>query len=163
MTSALSTKNFPFAFLATLLLAACQGQEQPSVALKPTISHKTAPEKTVIVPPEVAGSWKAVKIAVIDKTHATENIYTIPVGGVSRIPSSKLIISAEAFLPSFVIEGTVMTSSSNELKNPGVKVSISENGTPVFKGWLFSKYPATHAVSHPKYGFTLVGVVPVQK
>ncbi|HBA71541.1 MAG TPA: DUF2155 domain-containing protein [Geobacter sp.] len=163
MTPALSINNLPFAFLAILLLAACQGQEQQPVALKPRISHKTASEKSVIVPPEVASSWKAVKIAVIDKTHATENIYTIPVGGVSRIPSSKLTISAEAFLPSFVIEGTVMTSSSNELKNPGVKVSISENGTPVFKGWLFSKYPATHAISHPKYGFTLVGVVPVPK
>jgi len=163
LTSARYTKNLQFAFLAILLLAACKGQEQPAVALKPTTSHKTAPEKTVIVPPEVAANWKAVKIAVIDKTRATENIYTIPIGGVSRIPSSKLTISAEAFLPSFVIEGTVMTSSSNELKNPGVKVSISDSGNPVFKGWLFSKYPATHAVSHPKYGFTLVGVVPALK
>lgn len=156
-------KNLPYALLLVLLLSACQAREQQSVVPEPTTSHKTSPEKTVVVPREVAGAWKAVKIAVIDKKRATENIYTVPVGGVSRIPSTKLTISAEAFLPSFVIEGTVMTSSSNELRNPGVKVNISDNGVPVFNGWLFSKYPATHAVTHPKYGFTLVGVVPASK
>jgi hypothetical protein len=156
-------KNLLFVLLFVLLLSACQGKEQQPVIPKPTTSHRTSPGKTVVVPPEVAGAWKAVKIAVIDKTRATENIYTVPVGVVTRIPSTKLTISAEAFLPSFVIEGTVMTSSSNELKNPGVKVSISDNGAPVFNGWLFSRYPATHAVTHPKYGFTLVGVVPASK
>ncbi|MSN24780.1 MAG: DUF2155 domain-containing protein [Geobacter sp.] len=146
-----------------LCLVACQGNEQSPIILKPKLSHKTSSEKTVVVPPEVAVAWKAVKIAVIDKTRATENIYTVPLGSVSRLPSSKLTISVEAFLPSFVIEGTVMTSSSNKLNNPGVKVSISDDGKPVFKGWLFSKYPATHAVTLPKYGFTLVGVVPASK
>lgn len=155
--------NHLFVLLFMLLLSACQGKEQQPDIPKPTNSHRTLPEKTVVVPPEAARAWKAVKIAVIDKTRATENIYTVPVGGVTRIPSTKLTISAEAFLPSFVIEGTVMTSSSNKLNNPGVKVSISDNGAPVFNGWLFSRYPATHAVSHPKYGFTLVGVVPASK
>ena len=30
----------------------------------------------------------------------------------------------------------------------------------IFKGWLFSLYPTTHAMEHPRYSFTLVGFVP---
>jgi len=163
LAPAINLKYHTVALLAMLCLVACQGKEDPPVVLKPKLSHKTSSEKTVVVPPDVAVAWKGVRIAVIDKSRATENIYTLPLSGVSRLPSSKLTISVEAFLPSFIIEGTVMTSSSNELNNPGVKVSISDDGKPVFKGWLFSKYPATHAVTLPKYGFTLVGVVPVSK
>jgi hypothetical protein len=145
-------------------LIACQeSNEKPHDNLKPSTSHRTVKEKTVIVPPEVAKRWKAVKIAVIDKTRGTENIYVVPVGSLLKVPSSALIISVEAFLPSFTMEGTTITTSSNELLNPGAKVSISENGISVFKGWLFSKFPNTHAVTHPKYGFSLIGVVPTGK
>jgi hypothetical protein len=69
----------------------------------------------------------------------------------------------EAFLPAFTMEGTTITTSSIELVNPGAKVSISENRTSVFQGWLFLKFPNTHAVTHPKYGFSLIGVVPAGK
>jgi Uncharacterized protein conserved in bacteria (DUF2155) len=160
LTSSFLSTGFPLALIPMLLISACKGNEQAPVALKPSVAHKPAVEKTVVVPPETYKTWKAVRISVIDKTRATENIYTVPVGGVLHVPSTKLTILAETFLPSFIMEGSVMTSSSNSLNNPGVKVSITDNGVTVFKGWLFSKYPTTHAVANPKYGFTLVGVVP---
>jgi hypothetical protein len=131
--------------------------------LKPSPSHRTVKEKMVIVPPEVSRRWKAVKLAVIDKTRGTENIYVVPIGSPFTFPSSALTITVEAFLPAFTMEGSTITSSSNELVNPSAKVRISENGTPVFQGWLFSKYPNRYAVSHPKYGFSLIGVVQVHK
>jgi len=71
-----------------------------------------------------------------------------------------MIVKVETFLPAFIMEGSTMTSSTNELKNPGVNVLITENGAVIFKGWLFSKFPNTHAFMHPKYGFTLVDFVP---
>lgn len=164
MTPALYLKNIPFVLCALGFMTACQGKsEQSPGSLQPTVSHKIAKEKNVVVPPEVERSWKAVKIAVIDKRRATENIYTVPIGGVFRLPSSNLTIAAEAFLPSFVMEGTTMTSSSNKLDNPGVKVRIMDNSQPVFSGWLFSRFPTTHAVTHPKFGFTLVGAVSASK
>ena len=144
------------------ILIACQEQtDKPHDNLKPATSHRTIKEKTVVVPPEVTRRWKAVKLAVIDKIRGTENIYIVPVGIPFTVPSSELSITVEAFLPSFIMEGTTITTSSNELLNPGAKVKISENGVSVFQGWLFSKFPNTHAVSHPKYGFSLIGVVPV--
>jgi hypothetical protein len=58
------------------------------------------------------------------------------------------------------MEGIIITSSTNELLNPAAKVNITENGSLIFKGWLFSKFPNTHAVTLPKYGFSLIGAVP---
>jgi hypothetical protein len=74
-----------------------------------------------------------------------------------------MIIQVETFLPAFIMEGSTMTSASNELKNPGAKVQITENGAVIFRGWLFSLFPNTQAFMHPKYGFSLVDVVPASK
>ncbi len=147
-------------FLVSLLTACQERPEKLHDFLKPSTSHRTVIEKTVIVPPEVLRRWKAVKLAVIDKTRGTENIYLVPIGSSFKVPSSSLTIYLEAFLPAFTMEGTVITTSSNELVNPGAKVHISENGISVFQGWLFSNFPNTHAVTHPKFGFSLIGVVP---
>jgi hypothetical protein len=150
--------------LSACVLSACQERtEKPHDKLLPSTSHHTVKEKTVIVPDNVARRWKAVKIAVIDKTRGTENIYVVPVGVQFAVPSSSLTIIVEAFLPAFTMEGATITTSSNELINPSAKVRISEHGVPVFQGWLFSKFPNTHAVTHPKYGFSLVGVVPASR
>jgi hypothetical protein len=131
--------------------------------LEPRASHRTVIEKTIVVPTYVLRHWKAVKLAVIDKTRGTENIYIVPIGSTLRIHPSALSISVKSFLPAFTMEGTTITSSSNELLNPAVLLQISENGDPVFQGWLFSNFPNTHAVSHPKYGFSLIGVVPLRR
>ena len=117
----------------------------------------------VVVPPEVAQRWKAVKLAVIDKIRGTENIYVVPIGLPYTFPSSSLTITVEAFLPAFTMDGMTITSSSNELINPSAKVRISESGTPIFQGWLFSKFPNRYAVAHPKFGFSLIGVVQAHK
>jgi hypothetical protein len=70
-------------------------------------------------------------------------------------------IEVEAFLPAFIKEGSVMTTSSNELKNPGAKVKITEKGNIIFNGWLFARFP-TNTFIHPNFGFTLVDAVPAK-
>ena len=141
----------------------CQQEQQLPPKVDTTHSHVIKKEAKLVVPPGVADRWKAVRIAVIDKSNVSQKIYSIPIGGKFAVPSSTLVIEVETFLPAFTMEGSVMTSSSNELKNPGVKVRITENGSVIFNGWLFSMFPKTHAFMHPKYGFTLVDVVPVRK
>ena len=126
-------------------------------------SHTARKDATIVVPPFVAGKWKAVKIAVNDKSNVSQKIYTIPIGGELAVPASSMVIKVETFLPAFTMEGSIMTSASNDLKNPGVKVQITENGAVIFMGWLFSKFPGTHPFMHPNYGFTLVDFVPVSK
>ncbi|NTW98413.1 MAG: DUF2155 domain-containing protein [Geobacteraceae bacterium] len=160
MIAARTVQLLIFSLLSVPTLSASQERtENPLDSLKLGISHRSAKEKTVIVPPEVSHRWKAVKLVVLDKTRGTENIYLIPIGLPVTIPSSALAITVEAFLPAFTMEGRIITTSSNELVNPSAKVRISENGTSVYQGWLFSKFPNTHAVTHPKYGFSLIGAV----
>ncbi|HIJ94973.1 MAG TPA: DUF2155 domain-containing protein [Desulfuromonadales bacterium] len=148
------------------LMVACQkSSHEPPPVLKPTVSHGTVKEKQVIIPAEVAREWRAVRISVIDKVHATENVYSFPIGKVTRVPGAKLSLSVDAFLPSFVIEGSTITSSSNKPGNPGVKVRItdSDTGLLVYAGWLFVNFPNTHAVTHPNYAFNFVAPVAVSR
>jgi len=150
-----------FILLSVPVLSAAQERAEYLLGnLKLSTSHRTAKEKTVIIPPEVSRRWKAVKLVVLDKTRGTENIYVIPIGSRVIIPASALTVTVEAFLPAFTMEGRTITTSSNELINPSAKISASENGSPVFQGWLFAKFPNRQAVSHPKFGIGLIGAVP---
>jgi hypothetical protein len=155
-----------FLFVVVLILSAaltgCRQKEQkPLLKIDAAGSHMTKKEAAVVVPDSVKKAWKAVKIAVIDKAHIKETVYTIPIGSSVSIPESSMNIEVEAFLPAFIMEGSVMTTSSNELKNPGAKVKITEKGNIIFKGWLFARFP-TNTFMHPNYGFTLVDAVPAK-
>jgi len=71
-----------------------------------------------------------------------------------------LLLRVKNFLPAFIMDGTTMTSASNETKNPAAQIVITEGEKEVYRGWLFSLYPGTHAFQHPRYSFTLVDFVP---
>lgn len=141
----------------------CQQEQPPTTELNSAHSHPIKKEAKIVIPPGVEDRWKAVRISVVDKSNVSQKHYTIPIGGRLAIPDSTLVIEVETFIPAFTMEGSIITSSSNELKNPGVKVRITENGSVIFRGWLFSLFPKTHAFMHPKYGFTLVDVIPARK
>jgi hypothetical protein len=147
-------------FLAAGAAGGCQKDQEPQPGLETEQSHTSQQESTVIVPLAVKNAWKAVRIAVLDKAHTKETTYIIPIGGTFPIPGSSMTIEVETFLPAFVIEGAVMTSHSNEPKNPAAKIKIKEHGAIVFNGWLFARFPTTHAFMHPNYGFTLVDAIP---
>jgi hypothetical protein len=152
-----------FTLLALLVLAAagCSKKEEKKAGdMAAPHGQAQRKESVVVVPDNVKGKWKAVKIAVTDKTANKEMVYTMPIGADFPLPGSDLVVRVENFLPQFSMEGTTLTSQSNEPKNPAAQVRIMEGGKELFKGWLFSLYPTTHAFQHPKYGFTLVDFVP---
>jgi hypothetical protein len=146
--------------LIAAVVAGCskQGEKQQG-----ELAEKSAPvarkESFVVVPGSVQGKWKAVKIAVTDKETNKESVYTVAVGSGFTVPGTRLEIRVDNFLPHFVMDGTTLTSQSNEPKNPAAQIRIIEGGNEIFKGWLFSLYPTTHAFQHPKYGFTLVDYI----
>ena len=114
----------------------------------------------VVVPDQVKGKWKAVQIRVADKEAHLKKVYTLNIGSEFKLPGSDLTLLVEAFLPHFVMEGTTLTSQSNDLVNPAAQLVIREGGKEIYKGWLFSLYPTAHAYQHPRYGFTLVDYLP---
>ena len=120
----------------------------------------TKKESVVVVPDTVKGKWKAVKIAVTDKETNKETVYTVAIGSEFTIPNTKLTVKVDTFLPNFKMEGTMLTSQSNEPKNPAAQIRVIEGGNEIFKGWLFSLFPTTHDFQHPKYGFTLADFIP---
>jgi alpha-acetolactate decarboxylase len=147
--------------LIAAFLTACSKQEDGKSAGQ---AVKTAPvakkETFVVVPGSVKGKWKAVKIAVTDKETNKENVFTVVIGSGFTIPNTGLEVRVDNFLPHFIMDGTTLTSHSNDLKNPAAQIRILDGGNEIFKGWLFALYPTTHAFQHPKFGFTLVDYIP---
>lgn len=148
---------------AGMFCSGCENKEPPKPVVEAKSSHGTKKVSSLVVPSEVAGSWKTVGIAVLNKPAASQKTYTVPVGGKLAVPSSSMVIEVEAFLPAFIMQGTTITSTSNKLTNPAAKVRISENGTTIFQGWLFLLHQNTHVLIHPTYGFSLVEAQPVSK
>ena len=147
--------------LVLALFAGCSKKEEKQVVSPAATSAQAAKkESVVVVPNSVKGKWKAVKIAVTDKDTNKETVYTVVIGATFTIPDTNLSVKVENFLPHFMMDGTTLTSQSNEPKNPAAQIRISEGGNEIFKGWLFSRFPTTHAFQHPKYGFTLVDFIP---
>ena len=132
-------------------------EEQPQV--KPAKVVKKV--HRVVVPASVKGHWKAVKIAVFDKETRKQVVHTVDIGSSFDVGDSKLRVKVEDFLPAFLMDGKTMTSVSNATSNPAALISISEDGKELFRGWLFSLYPATHAFQHPRYNFTLIDFIPI--
>jgi hypothetical protein len=143
------------------VLAGCE-REQPAAPPQktqevPAIERR---EARVVVPADVEGKWQSVKIAILDKNINKEEIFTIAIGEELEIPSSGLALQVKTFLPAFIMDGTTLTSVSNETKNPAVQIEIHEAGKKIYRGWLFSLYPGTHAFQHHRYSFTLVDFSP---
>ena len=147
------------------VISGCSKKEEPkkpqeeAASAKDTVVRK---QTEVAVPDSVKGKWKSVKISIMDKEKNKEGFVVIDIGKTMKINDTNLVITVENFFPHFIMDGTTLTSSSNIPKNPAVQVHITENGQEVFKGWLFTLYPNTHASQHSKYGFGLVDFTPAK-
>jgi hypothetical protein len=112
-------------------------------------------QTSITVPDSVKGKWKAVVVVVEEKASHKKNEYTINLNSDFKIPGSELKIAVGEYLPDFKMNGLNITSSSNDPNNPAVHVKVFENDKEVFKGWLYTKFPAIHPFEHPKYALTL--------
>lgn len=118
-------------------------------------------ERKIVVPKEVAAKWKGVKITVAEKkSGGKSNTYTVNLNENFTVPSSKLTIKVDTFLPNFTMSGGEITSVSNEPKNPACYMVISEGGKEAGRSWLFANFPDMHPFDHPQYKIILVGGVP---
>ncbi len=112
---------------------------------------------------EILSAWKAIKVEVIDLASAKATTYAVDIGGEQEIGDSGIKIKALNFLPAFQMNVPIITSRSNELENPAAQIEVYEGETQIFKGWLFTLYPTTHAFTHPKYSITLLEGIAVIK
>jgi len=141
------------------ILGACKKKEEAPIAAQPEMGAPAMPQvmpvKEVVVPDSVKGKWAAVKLTIEDKIANTSNDVVIPIGAEHAVAGSDLKIKVGEFLPHFKMQGSVITSASEQLENPAVHVFVYEKGEEVFKGWLYSKYPGIHPFTHERFGITL--------
>jgi len=117
-------------------------------------------ESTVVVPGNIKNKWKAVRIVVVEVGTKKETVHVVPVGSDFAIPGTGLTLRVENLIPSFTMGGGVITTKSEKLENPAAQVKIFEGGKESFKGWMFAKFPDTHAYQNSKYSLRLVEFVP---
>ena len=149
----------PFVFLA-----GCSEKKEDVASQSPHVSGSVSQEQQQVVsaparvevPDDILSAWKAIRVEVIDLVSAKTTAYIVNIGGEQMIGDSGLKIKALNFLPAFQMNVPIITSRSNELENPAAQIEIYEGGNQIFKGWLFTLYPTTHAFTHPKYSITLV-------
>ena len=144
-----------------VFLGGCRTEERKPA---PVSTHEQGVKKqtTVVELPQSKGKWRAVVVGITDKRTGKVSDYDIPLGTRTPLPGSDLSITADTFLPHFIMQGSVLTSQSNEPKNPAARITVEEGGNVIFKGWLFAFYPTTHAFQHPRYGFALKGYSPAR-
>jgi hypothetical protein len=156
--------------VAALNLVGCQksdpaGQapalpsEDPATAL-PADIPKIEGGGVTVVPESVKGKWGAVRLVLQDKSTGAMTEYPVPLRSRFEIPNTGLTLEVGDFLPDFTIQDSVFTSLSDRPDNPAVKVTVIEEGKPIFDAWLFSMYPSVHPFSHPRYGLSLKEGVP---
>ena len=140
-----------------------QGQPEAESAPVKEIVHAPAPQVLeIVVPGAVEGMWESVKLAVRDRQNGNEDIFSVDIGGSFLLPEEKLRVTVETFLPAFIMDGKKITSGSNQATNPAVRITIQQEESAIFDGWLFGLYPDTHAFQHPRYNFTLLSYKPAE-
>lgn len=148
-------------FALTMIATGCKKKEEAPKAPAQAPGAPASPqvmvpkETTVIVPENVKGMWKKVKIVVEDKTTKKTSELVINVGSEMAIPNTNLKIAVGEFLPDFRMDGATITSASTNPNNPAVRIEVFEDGKSIFKGWLYAKFPAIHPFEHQKYSITL--------
>jgi hypothetical protein len=127
----------------------------------PTEHPQIGGGRSIRVPEEVRGKWRAIKLRVEEKGGGKPpQTVTVKLGDQLDIPGSKLRIRVSEFLPALQVSGNEITSGSNNPTNPAAMVAVSEGGREIFKGWLFAKFPEMQPFEHPTYRITLLEGVP---
>ena len=115
-------------------------------------------EAVVQIPAVVQARWKRIHIAVLDLQAKKEATYVAELGKDFSVPGSNLTLRPLAIVPDFTMDAGVISSKSNEPQNPAAQVLLTEGGKPIFRGWLFARFPETHPFEHPKYALRLLEV-----
>lgn len=112
-------------------------------------------EMQVVIPESVKGKYDTVKLIVEDKMANKMSDVDIKVGSEYKVPNSTLVVKVGDFIPDFKMDGSLITSVSADPNNPACHITVTEDGKEIFKGWLYSKFPAIHPFQHEKFGLTL--------
>ena len=137
------------------------GMGQGGAAPHGNMGTAAGAEKKVVVPDEVKKAWKGAKTEIEYKQKKSKKSFNVDLNSEFKVHDSDLTLKIGEFLPHFAMTGDAITSNSNKLENPALRVEIKQGGKELFKGWLFGKFPAVHPFQHDTYG--VIMVEPIKK
>jgi hypothetical protein len=167
--------------LGLLIGAACVGCQErgrPEPGVQMAVSHEREAPQTgaaaeggaagaeapkvptrLVVPPEIAKTYSAIRVAWKDSGSGKEGALDVPLGGSARVPSSELEVRCDVFLPAFTMAAEEITSNGLEPTNPAARITVAEKGNEIFGGWIFTNFPDVHPFQHPRFSLKLAGGV----
>ncbi len=127
----------------------------------PGVKEGVKIDRGIVVPQEVEGQWKAVKIMIRNKIdESRSSMKTASLGSSFNLDGSAIKVTVGPFMPNFVMTQTSYSSKGNDLTNPAVRLVVEENGKTLYKGWAFAKYPTMYAFEHDEFAFQLMDYIP---
>ena len=109
-----------------------------------------------------ASSFNTAIIRVHDKQSNANRLIEVPFNGEKvnlEQDNNKLQIQVLNFYSDFALGEFGPTSRSNELRNPALRISITNGEEKLFLGYLFGKFPDQHNFDHERLKITLVNVL----
>ena len=110
--------------------------------------------------PEIAGAWSGIRVHVVALDTKEGQIFDVALGETVVLGDSGLTLTADTFVPDFVMDENGITSRSAETHNPAARVVITEEGAADYKGWLFAAMPEIHPFPHDRYQVLLIEGIP---
>ena len=127
----------------------------------PGVKEEVKIDRGIVVPKEVKGQWKAVKIIVRNKIdESRSSMKTASLGSSFNLGGSGIKVTVGPFMPNFVMTQKNYSSNGNELINPAVRLRVEDKGKILFEGWAFAKYPTMYAFEHDEFAFQLMDYIP---
>ena len=91
------------------------------------------------VPDSVKAKYKTVVIGVGNRKTNEIKKFNVRIGETASVPGTDYRIKVMAYLPDWAYRGKVVTSKSDEPKDPAVRAIIYEKDKDVFNGFIFEK------------------------
>lgn len=126
----------------------------------PVLADGEAIKREIMVPEDIKGKWKAVKLLIKNKKDEEKNEFkTVELGSSFQVEGTGLKVTVGPFFPNFVMNELYYTSMNNQLLNPAVHLVVEENGKKIYDGWSFTRYPDLYAFDHPAFGIRLTDYI----
>jgi len=117
------------------------------------------PQTLVInVPQSVKDRYTGVVMAVGNRKTREIKKFTMQLGESTKVPGTDYTIKVGEYLPTWSINGNIVTSRKDEPDDPAVRATIYESGNMVFDGFIFQRHRTPSFITD-NYVIGLVGVV----
>jgi hypothetical protein len=119
------------------------------------VHPKSTQTSTLRIPAEVKAKWKSVELS-ITAAGGKEQRTRVSIGDKVAVANTGLSLSVTAYVPAFMSDAGVVTSSSNHPDNPAVQLQLSDGKGKIAEGWVFQSLPDFNSFSSNKVSVRLL-------